>query len=202
MANGLWRLVLGDNLSLSPALAKFHESILIFKELFMPNVNKSFSISISDLWTYNVKNVNKRLSLNYLPENGLAHIHGRLEIYVAGRLLPYLGYFGPDDVCFGSWTEVLIGARNELASADNSEFEYDEGEQGQPIFKFSREGSSIFVSIVESHEHPGDPDWQRVECSLEDLISAIDAYLKLLEKTVSSASPVGGRNWLKRYNVI
>jgi hypothetical protein len=170
----------------------------------MQNRDNSFSISLSNLWTYRIDNTSKRLPVKALPANGGGHIHGRLEIKVAGRLLPFLGYFDKDDVCIGEWTQVLMSAREELLSANHAEFEYDEGEQGQPMFRFVREGPSVFISIVDSpsSDQPGIPDWQQIECSFNDFITAIDSYLVLLEKMVSSLSPIGGRNWLKGNMVV
>jgi len=35
------------------------------------------------------------------------HVHGGLRLEIGGRLVPYLGYWGPDDVCFGEWVNEL-----------------------------------------------------------------------------------------------
>jgi hypothetical protein len=41
-----------------------------------------------------------RLPLSSLDLDENSHIHGGLRFQIANRLVPHLGYFGPDDVSF------------------------------------------------------------------------------------------------------
>jgi hypothetical protein len=109
-------------------------------------------ITVGDLWTYAVSDSGgtARQPLSNLGgRKNAGHVHGRLTITVADRIVPHLGYFGPDDVCLGEWLVELCGAVNALAHGQ-SEYLFDEGEQGQPAFKFERRGPEVVFSIVES----------------------------------------------------
>src|SRR5688500_1328686 len=108
----------------------------------------SFSITFSELWTYATADTEHRLPVSTLPDDGAAHIHGRLEILVGGRAVPHLGYWGPNDVCMGQWLHVLRDAVKALSAASISEYTYDEGEQGQPAFRWSRIDDKVFISIT------------------------------------------------------
>lgn len=68
-------------------------------------MDRTIRLSFRDLWTYG-EDTATRLPLRSLG-GGYGHIHGRLDFEVGGRLLPHLGYFGPDDVCFGEWLREL-----------------------------------------------------------------------------------------------
>jgi hypothetical protein len=94
------------------------------------------------------------------------HVHGGLRLEIGGRLVPYLGYWGPDDVCFGEWVNELWLAAKALRDPGGRHV-YDEGEQGQPAFVFEREGDRGFFSIAASEisEEEAHPDWQHVEFS-------------------------------------
>src|SRR5689334_22705991 len=78
------------------------------------------------------------------------HIHGRLSITIGGATIPRLGFFGPDDVCLGTWLCELALASRQLCSEGCSRYVFDEGEQGQPAFVFEREGPVVYVSIEDS----------------------------------------------------
>jgi len=159
----------------------------------------TFQITFKNAWTYEPKNPNVRLPVSSLPKDGKGHIHGRLEIIVAGRPLPYLGYFGPDDVCMNEWIKELSEAAAKLKSADNSEHVYHDCEQGQPTFRFERCGNLVFISIITSEFSgaKGLPDWQMVECRLDGFLSAVSTFETQFRKLVLSESPVGGKLWLK-----
>ena len=43
----------------------------------------------------------------------------------------FLGFWGPDDVCFNDWAHVLQEAATVLGTSDPAEYTFDEGEQGQ-----------------------------------------------------------------------
>ncbi len=45
----------------------------------------------------------ERLPLHMLDPD--CCIHGYLRIEIGGRLVPHMGFFGPDDVCFSNWAE-------------------------------------------------------------------------------------------------
>jgi hypothetical protein len=161
----------------------------------------TFAIKFSELWTYSVSDTDRKLPVSALPEDGVGHIHGRLEILVAGRNLPYLGHFGPDDVCFGQWLPVLRDAVSSLRSKPNEPFTYDEGEQGQPAFRWIRKGDFLLISIVDSVLSDGkaDPTWQDVECKFEDFTHEVAVFEARFRATVLLAAPLGGPVWFENH---
>jgi hypothetical protein len=159
----------------------------------------SFEIRFSELWTYESGDSSKRLALSRLSDRG-GHVHGRLEIRVNGLQLPYLGYFGPDDVCFNEWVFQLHSALHTLRSAPRIAHTYDEGEQGQPAFLFEREADALFVSIIASELSDGeaDPDWQRVECHFPDFELSAAKFLADFRQHLCTVAPQFAAEWWSR----
>jgi hypothetical protein len=155
----------------------------------------SIRITFSDLWTYGA-DTDKRLPLSSLPHS-CGHIHGRLTINVAGRALPHLGYWGPDDVCLWHWAQQLAWAVETLSAALQSDYVYDEGEEGQPAFQFSRQGDTVYLSVIDSELSDGvaDPEWQGVPCRFEDLRSEVERLLNDLHKAVKAEAPSVAKYW-------
>jgi hypothetical protein len=158
-----------------------------------------FQIRFSQLWTYECSESIERLPLSRLSDRG-GHVHGRLEIEVNSVPLPYLGYFGPDDVCFNEWVFQLHSALSTLRSASRISYTYDEGEQGQPAFLFERDGDELFVSIVASELSDGaaDPDWQRVACSFTDFDRSVAQFLTDFRQHLCTAAPEFAAEWWSR----
>jgi hypothetical protein len=156
----------------------------------------SFDIEFSNLWTYESGDSNTRLPLQRLSERG-GHVHGLLQITIDGSVLPRLGYFGPDDVCFNEWICELQSALRSLRGAPRSSYVYDEGEQGQAAFLFEREGDAAFVSIVASQLSDGeaDPQWQRVRFSFADFERNVERFLSRLRKHIEADSTEFGARW-------
>lgn len=157
---------------------------------------RSFEIEFSDLWTYEAGKADRRLPLSQLSGKD-GHVHGLLRIKINGRALPYLGYFGPDDVCFNAWVHELKTALQRLRTSARSSYTYDEGEQGQPAFLFEREGDIAYISIVASELSEGEahPDWQRVQFRFADLGQSVEQFLSRLREHVGEASPEFGKQW-------
>ncbi len=137
-----------------------------------PRTMTPVRVSVENLWTYRVSHSGgtEREPLSRLGNNWNAgHIHGRLSIEIAGRSVPHLGFFGPDDVCLNTWLVELCNVVNALVEAPG-EYTFDEGEQGQPAFQFVRVGDEIVFSITESVLAGGraDTEWQGVRCPYED----------------------------------
>jgi hypothetical protein len=162
----------------------------------MPLEMSSFEVEFRDLWTYDGGNTQTRLPLSQLSDTG-GHIHGLLNIKVNGQELPYLGYFGRDDVCFNEWVSELKSALEELKRAPHSSYTYDEGEQGQPAFLFERDAGTAFVSVVASQLSDGanDPGWQRIQFSFSDFERSVEQFLVRLRKHIASESAQYGDKW-------
>lgn len=153
-------------------------------------------IAFSGLWTHGEEH-GDRLAVDALERDGeLGHIHGTLVIEVAGRSVPYLGFFGPDDVCIDTWLVELCSAVNELSKGDG-EYVFDEGEQGQPAFKFARDGERLLVSIVQSviTGVGPDPDFQNVECRFPEFVSAVDSFIGSLREELRRTAPLLWERW-------
>ena len=140
---------------------------------------------------------NDRLPLSKLTPN--AHVHGGLRLEIAGRLVPYLGYWGPDDVCFRQWLEELHHAAEALGR-DGGRHVFDEGEQGQPAFVFERSEACGHFSIAPSDLSgaDGDPDWERIAFSPADFIAALARLRAEFEAEILRESPNLGARWLAR----
>jgi hypothetical protein len=158
----------------------------------------SVTISIADLWTYRVSDrggtARQPLSDLGAPKN-TGHVHGRLTIAVAGRNVPHLGYFGPDDVCLNTWVVELCQAVNVLASA-SGEHVFDEGEQGSRPFKFVRRGPQVVFSIVDSAR--ADAEWQDVKFSYDEFRAAVTGFLHELQRELRTQAPQEADRWWPR----
>jgi hypothetical protein len=128
------------------------------------------------------------------------HIHGGLRLEIAGSLVPYLGYWGSDDVCFGQWLDELRQAAAALAHRSGRHI-FDEGEQGQPAFIFQRDGDRAFFTIAASEISDGlaDAGWQRVDFNPDDFIAAYEQFVTSFCEELLAASPSGTKAWLTRF---
>lgn len=154
-------------------------------------------IECSGLWTHGGDNLDERAPLSALEQDGeIGHIHGRLTIAIAGRVVPSLGHFGPDDVCLDTWVVELCNVVNGLARSGD-EYTFDEGEQGQPAFRFTRIGSELAFSIVDSllSGGSGQADWQNVKCLFEDFRTAVLGFLDDLRAELRRQAPGLWERW-------
>ena len=142
--------------------------------------------------------VNDRRPLSALAAD--SHVHGGLRLEFAGRLVPHLGYWGPDDVCFGQWLGELAQAAAAVGWPGGRHV-FDEGEQGQPAFVFERDGDRGFFSIAASEFSgaDGDPDWQRVEFSPAEFVAAVASLRASFASELRAASPAVAEAWLARF---
>jgi hypothetical protein len=153
----------------------------------------SVRIEVSDLWS---GEYDERLPVAAIDADENSHIHGTLTIVIAGRELPYLGYFGPDDVCLNTWIEELLQIRARLRAADG-EYVFDEGEQGQPAFAFERSGKQVLVSVLPSliGGGRGDESWTKVACDADEFFAAIDRVLDQIREQVIALGAQGQHWW-------
>ena len=160
--------------------------------------DSSFEISFAGLWTLGTESGGRseREPLAELAGAG-EHVHGVLEILVQGRPLPALGYFGPDDVCFNEWVRELSHLRTAITGDGTAATHvYDEGEQGQPSYHFTKVGDEVIVSVRDGiGGGQADPEWEGVACRLSDAADAIDAFLRELETSVVSSAGQRGEEW-------
>ena len=156
----------------------------------------SIEIEFANLWTYEGGSSDERLPLKRLSERG-GHIHGLLQIKINGTVLPRLGFFGPDDVCFNEWVFELKSALRELRRSTTASYTYDEGEQGQPAFLFERDGDVASVSIVASQLSDGDadPQWQQVPFFFREFERNVEGFLSRLRRHIEIESSQFGDSW-------
>jgi hypothetical protein len=180
---------------LAPAFDQRTEQVLVLAILGrMP-----FAVTFEQLHTFEN---GRQLPLAKVDTQYRTHIHGALHITVGARELPYLGYFGASDVCIGMWIDELVAATRAVSQHDPAEHLFDEGEQGQPAFLFRREGGQIYVSVVDSalSDTPGDSEWQRVACTVEEFTTGIDLFLQNLRSTLEKEmKPAAFDHWWKRH---
>ena len=156
----------------------------------------SASISFSQLFTYAVDDTSVRLPLDALARSA-GHIHGLLKVEVSGRVLPHMGFFGPDDVCFNTWVEELSHVVLKLGAAQAATYTFDEGEQGQPAFAFRRDGDLLYVSVVESQLSgaEGDPSYQAVSCQWSEFRAAVSSFFASFRAALLEQCPRVGQTW-------
>jgi hypothetical protein len=154
------------------------------------------SIEFCSLWTYRSSQSNVRLPLSALS-TGSHHIHGELIVRLGGKRLPYLGYFGPDDVCFNTWLHELLSVERELSTGDQATYVFDEGEQGQPAFEFSRESDMLYTSVVPSSisGEGGDPSYQHVGCLWSNFEAALGAFKQSLRAAIEAEAGPYAEVW-------
>src|SRR5260370_23174940 len=100
------------------------------------------------IWHENLSTIRgdgTRLPLSHLK--GGDHLHGGLRIELGGGLVPDLGHFGPDDVCFNTWLPELRAVLQIFRASSPGRHIFDEGEQGQPAFVFERSDDLAYFSI-------------------------------------------------------
>jgi hypothetical protein len=142
-----------------------------------------------------------RLPLAALTPDG--HIHGGLRIEIGGRLVPSLGFFGPDDVCFNEWLKQLWQVAQAFHSAERGEHTFDEGEQGQPAFVFERVGDAGFFTIADSGFDAGraNPEWQRIQFSVADFVAEHSRFRESLFATIrKSVRSAVADQWIETHD--
>ncbi|WP_061235139.1 hypothetical protein [Leptospira weilii] len=146
-----------------------------------------------------VGDYDNRKSLSKLDNDENSHIHGTLFIKVNNRDLPYLGFFGVDDVCFNEWYNVLNQLRKQISETNKGSFQYDEGEQGQPCFQFDFTPDSVFISIVDSKISDGkrDEDWQNVKIDRFQFTDELDKFIRDFEAFCIAENKNGFLHWRK-----
>jgi hypothetical protein len=162
----------------------------------------SVHISVADLWTHRVADSGgtEREPISRLRAGrNCGHVHGALNIEIAGRAVPHLGLFGPDDVCLNTWLVELCNVVNGLAEGAG-EYTFDEGEQGQPAFKFVRVGDEVAFSINESLLGGGaaDSEWQDVRFPYRDFRAAVLLFFDELRAMLRQQAPEVWERWWPR----
>ena len=132
------------------------------------------------------------------------HIHGRLSIEIGDRIVPYMGYWNSDDVCFNSWLAELDALTGLFDVNAITEYIYDEQEQGQPAFLFEKSDDIVFFSIIASctSGHGGDAAWQQVAFAYTDFQEQYQRMRADFFALVQSTAPIHGSLWLKQLTEI
>lgn len=162
--------------------------------------NSTIKITFEDLAVIEVGNTSRRLPLAELDVSN-AHIHGGLLINIGNRFVPYLGYFGWNDVCFAQWIGELEKICREFKGKEQARYCFDEGEQGQPAFLFEREGEMMYLSIIDSaiSDGEGQDDWQKVGFSYREFISEYEAFYKQFSAELQRSSPTVASEWISKF---
>lgn len=149
----------------------------------------SVSIAVADPWT---GSFDEREPVRAV---GDGHVHARLTLRVAGRPLPGLGFFGPDDVCLDHWLAAFCELRETFEGRASAECVIDDHEQGSPEYRFRREGARVFVSVIPYGSSQPDPGFHDVECLTADLFTEIDAALGAIEALAIREGGDAGELW-------
>lgn len=159
--------------------------------------SSTIEINIDDLAVLNGGD-GKRLPLSSLGASS-RHIHGVLEIKIKGRVVPFMGYCGRNDVCFLQWMTALKNIREKFKGNIYERYIFDEGEQGQPAFLFERHNDSMYLSIVDSEISDGeaDPDWQKIEFTYQEFVSEYDELYENFVAILRNAAPQTADQWIE-----
>lgn len=157
-------------------------------------------LTFSGLFSYDCEDSFKRLPIHLLGD-GWSHVHGLLRIEVSGQVLPHMGFFGEDDVCFNTWLEELSRIVQTLSGSEVAEYTFDEGEQGQAAFAFKRRGDLLLVSVVDSEISgaAGEPYYQDVSCSWAAFESAVVTFFSDFRGVLFDQCPAVAEEWWRRH---
>ncbi len=125
-----------------------------------------------------------------------SHVHGLLVLRIGGRRVPSMGHTSPDNVCVGTWLPELLAARKAVA-VEGGAHVFDEGERGQPAFRFERRGRDVLVSIVPSLLSGGEGSsaWQDVPCDHTAFASEVVQLAKRFRRDLRGAAPSAFDAW-------
>jgi hypothetical protein len=143
----------------------------------------------------------ERLPLSSLDLDENSHLHGGLRFQIEGRLVPHMGYFGPDDVCFNTWVVEFERLIKTFDTVKEATYVFDEGEQGQPAYQFEKCGEKVSLSIIEGVGAPdwkADPEWLQIEFDYQEFKTEYLKFKAMFLEEVKSAAPEAGRKWAKR----
>src|SRR5262249_39813612 len=132
---------------------------------------------------------NRRYPLEMLALGN--HIHGELRLQINGRNVPRMEYWSVDDVCFAQWIAQLTAICTAFRGNIQAVYIFDEGEQGQPAFKFARNGDTVMLSIVASeisggHAHT---DWQNIAFQYKEFVQAYELFKHEFLAEISRVAP-------------
>src|SRR5947199_403940 len=117
------------------------------------------------------------------------HLHGGLRIEIGGRLVPDLGHFGPDDVCFNTWLTEMEAVARVFRASELGRHTFEEGEQGQPAYVFERSGDLAYLSIAAgAGGGRANPAWQRIEFSPGEFLVAHKQFCESFLATIRAAA--------------
>lgn len=100
-------------------------------------------------------------------------------------------------MCLNTWLQELQSVEEALSSAEDAIYVFDEREQGQPAFEFSREGELLFTSVVASpiSGARADLSHERVCCVWADFVAAIRRFKEKLRRAVEQDAGPSGQDW-------
>jgi hypothetical protein len=134
-----------------------------------------------------------------------SHVHGHLQILIDEKVVPAMGYFGEEDVCLNAWFNVLGTIVRNFESGKDTQYTYDEGEQGQPAFQFVLiKPGEVAFSIVDS-AILGDGDikkgrnkkWRDKTFPLSDLKKGYQKVTEQFLEEVAAKAPAQLPHWKK-----
>lgn len=138
-----------------------------------------------------------RLPMSRLGLDENACVHGNISMTMAGRKVPHMGFFGPDDVCLwewlGNWHEVESAFRAE----QNASVVVGGAEQGEPAFVWEREGDTGLLTIADSELSGGraDLEWQKIRFSVAEFFAAHAQFREEAREFILREAPHCGLEW-------
>lgn len=164
-------------------------------------------IKCPEIWTYNCRGnfggwvYENRVPLTYLDGKTYSHIHGELEIIIKGRKVPHLGPYSDQDICIGNWMLFLVRMLDTFETRNLQTYTIGAGEQGQPDYKFDKEGDTMYLSILKSTAGGyDDPYWQRISFSYTEFKSEFQKFKEYLLLEISKISPSLADFWNEKWS--
>ena len=158
----------------------------------------TITISFSNLWVLKTSDNNHYPLEMFVPTD---HIHGELRIQINEQVVPHMSYFGSDDVCFDIWIRELAKMRKRFKGNVQDTYIFDEGEQGQPAYRFVRDRGDMHLSIVDSEFSGGhaDPKWQNVIFEYKDFVKAYEGFRVEFLAEITQIIPSAADHWAKLF---
>lgn len=128
-----------------------------------------------------------------------SHVHGHLQIVIDEKVVPAMG---EEDVCLNEWFNVLGTIVRNFESGEDTEYTYDEYEQGQPAFQFVLiKPNEVAFSIVDSGLSGGggggSKKWRNKTFPLSDLKKGYQKVTEQFLKEVAAKAPAQLPHWKK-----
>lgn len=147
---------------------------------------------------YGDEDESRRLPMSRLGLDENACVHGKIRLLIGGRLVPHMGFFGPDDVCLWEWLGNLREVETAFRADQNARVVVGGAEQGEPSFVWEREGEQGHLTLADSELRSGgvaDAQWQKIPFLVSDFLAAYARFRAEAREFIVREAPHCGLEW-------